>query len=153
MTGRNPPSDPRARGRHGDLSQSNSWRQPGPGQQSRGDSPSPRYPMPSGQPDGAPRYVPGTPPPPPADPRSSRGHIPSRQLPAQPRRQIGMSGPRTDPTLYEWDRLTPEQQQSVLVTLGARASKTTSPRRPVIVGLLVLVLVVAITAFLLLHGL
>lgn len=49
---------------------------------------------------------------------------------------------RTDPTLYEWDRLSPEQQQAVLSAIGsAGQTRAGISRRVVVVGLLVVALV------------
>jgi hypothetical protein len=54
---------------------------------------------------------------------------------------------RTDPTLYEWDRLSPEQQQAVLETIGgARAADSRSMRRTMLVIALVIVLALALLA-------
>jgi hypothetical protein len=54
--------------------------------------------------------------PPASQPRPVRrrtfGRMPAARVPATPMA-------RTDPTLYEWDRLTPDQQQEVLATIKA----------------------------------
>lgn len=62
---------------------------------------------------------------------------------------------RTDPTLYEWDRLTPDQQQAVLDTIkGAKGYGRRSRGRPLVLGTLVILLLAAlVTAFLLSRGL
>lgn len=61
---------------------------------------------------------------------------------------------RTDPTLYEWDRLTPEQRQAVLDTIGdAQGSGWHSLRRSVtLAGLVIVLLVALVIVFLLLRG-
>jgi hypothetical protein len=61
---------------------------------------------------------------------------------------------RTDPTLYEWDRLTPEQQQAVLDTIGsAQGSGRRSLRRSLMLAGVVIVLLLAlVVVFWLLRG-
>jgi hypothetical protein len=87
--------------------------------------------------------------------------MPSPQQPARPNLQPQPSrqpsGARTDPTLYQWDRLTPEQQQAVLETLGVRATRGSASRRLVMLPLLVVlvllaVVVLVIAAYLIVHA-
>jgi hypothetical protein len=163
MHGRYSPDDPRARGNvpSNDPSQSNSWRQPDPRQRGRGDDDASgsqyrlpaRFPPPGGQPPQAPRYLPGAQPSRAEDPRLARGGMPNRQPPARPARRAPSTGARTDPALYEWDRLTPEQQQAVLATIGARGSRSAFPSRLVVAALvLLLVLVILVALYLLIYG-
>jgi hypothetical protein len=58
---------------------------------------------------------------------------------------------RTDPTLYEWDRLTPAQQQAVLDTIGgATGSSRQMLRRTLVLAAVVIVLLAAFVIVLLL---
>jgi hypothetical protein len=97
-----------------------------------------------------PRYVPGAPPRIGADHRPVRGPMPARQppmqpaQPIQPTRQGTSASGRTDPEMYQWDRLSREQQQAVLATIGHRGASQTARLRIVFLFALVLVLVVAI---------
>jgi hypothetical protein len=67
---------------------------------------------------------------------------------------VANPGTRTDPTLYQWDRLSPEQQQAVLDTLGALGAGAKSPHRAAVVLTLLalLAVVVVIGAYALVHG-
>lgn len=60
---------------------------------------------------------------------------------------------RTDPTMYEWDRLSPEQQQAVLDTIGsARQAKGGIQQKILLIGLLVIIaLGLVVIAAILLH--
>jgi hypothetical protein len=158
MSGHYPPDDPRLRGRYsGDGDQTGSWRQPDPRQRGgqHGNSGSSQHGVPGGQHPGVPRYVPGASSWP-GDPRqSTRGRMPSAKAPPHAARPAGSPGTRTDPTLYEWDRLSPEQQQAVLATLGVRGARPKASRGRLLVAgvLLVLVVVVIAIAFVLWRGL
>ena len=55
---------------------------------------------------------------------------------------------RTDPTLYQWDRLSPEQQQAVLATI--KAAGVRQGRRRSIPGRRVLLVLLAVAIMLLL---
>lgn len=140
MSGQYPMNDPRAYGGFsgGDPQQPNGWRPP---------DPTPRAPR--GYRQDPPRYIPGGSPPPFAA-RSTRGRLPSQQSQPGQAHQSMPSGARTDPTLYQWDRLTPEQQQAVLITLGGRGTRArTSPRvfrLLLLIALLVLLIAVAVFA-------
>jgi hypothetical protein len=164
MHGRYSPDDPRSRGNFpaDDPSQSNSWRQPDPKQGGRGGDDASgsqyrlpaRFPPPGGQSPNVPRYVPGAQPSRAEDPRLARGGMPGRQPPARPARQASSGGARTDPALYEWDRLTQEQQRAVLATIGARGGRSAFPRRLVVAALVLLLILVVVGAlYLFIHGL
>jgi hypothetical protein len=60
---------------------------------------------------------------------------------------------RTDPTLYQWDRLSPEQQQAVLATIkaaGVRGGRRLPvPNRRVSLVLLAVALLALVTLLLL----
>ncbi len=63
---------------------------------------------------------------------------------------------RTDPTLYEWDRLSPEKKEAVLAAIrstppGARAWALSKPALVVALLMLVVLLVLAGAAFMLLR--
>ena len=134
MSSRYPPDDPRSRGSV----------PPGGAGASRG--------QPPGDYGGPPRYIPAQQPP--LNPYSARGQAPSRQPPAKLPYPTAASGKRTDPSLYEWDRLSQEQQQAVLATLGAQSPGRRSSRRIVVALLLALLILVLalIAAYALLHG-
>lgn len=158
MSGQYPPDDPRLRGRYsGDGDDTGGWRQPDPQQRGgkQGDLGGSQHGWRGGQQPGVPRYVPGASNWP-GDPRqSTRGRQPDAKPAPNAPRPAGPRGARTDPTLYEWDRLSPEQQQAVLVTLGVRGTQPRASRgRLLIAGvLLVLVVVVIAGAFMVWRGL
>jgi hypothetical protein len=59
---------------------------------------------------------------------------------------------RTDPTLYQWDRLSPEQQQAVLATIRAagirQGQRLRIPGRKALLVLLAAAMIVLLVLFL-----
>ncbi len=105
----------------------------------------PRVPLRPDMTTGYPPSAPGTPPRfAPGTGNLGRPPTPARGDPARgPRMPIGRPT-RTDPTLYEWDRLSPEQQQRVLTTIGGMPR--TSDRRLLRTALLALMVLVLLAA-------
>jgi hypothetical protein len=68
-------------------------------------------------------------------PRRGDGHYPAAGAIQPP---AGGKARRTDPTLYEWDRLSLEQQQAVMAAIGsAGQTRRGIPQRVIMGGLLV----------------
>lgn len=169
MRRRFPPDGRRPGGRppDDDPGRSNGWEPTDPwahqagynapgGSRSRMPAPG-RDPSADRRPDDVPRYVPGAPPPYARDAASTRGRVPSRRPPVPPARPAQPAPPpsparlaRTDPALYEWDRLSPEQQQAVLAAIGTRSAP--GLLRPTLIAavclLLLLVLLAALFVYL-----
>jgi hypothetical protein len=68
------------------------------------------------------------------------------------RSSVGHGRPaRTDPTLYQWDRLSPEQQQAVLATIsaaGPRARPMNTVLLIILTAFLIIVLIGTVFLFL-----
>jgi hypothetical protein len=64
--------------------------------------------------------------------------------PRNTRRLTAPRPPRTDQAAYEWDRLSPDQQQAVLVTISdARSQLGLRPWRPLVIGFIGVVVLLA----------
>jgi len=116
-------------------------RQPDPRQGHQG-----QWPSAGGPPAPGGAYVPGNARPPVA--RPLRRSVGGRTLGRLPATRMA----RTDPTLYQWDRLSPEQQQAVLATIRAagirRGQRLSIPGRKALLVLLAAAMILLFVLYL-----